>query len=191
MDPVIRHLVIRGRTKEMIITGGLNVYPREVEIALESHPSVAEAAVAGVPDERWGERVTAWVVPADGYGFDEAALIAHARTLLAGYKCPKRVFQLAELPRNQLGKIVRSALKLVPIGAFLSGGQAALDIAGRILPDTVSGGDRIPHLHERRLSGVSQLTSAKRGVIGTGLIGRRAPAVQLLLGPGQILPVGL
>jgi acyl-coenzyme A synthetase/AMP-(fatty) acid ligase len=54
--------------------------------------------------------VTAWVVPADGYGFDEAALIAHARTLLAGYKCPKRVFQVAALPRNQLGKIVRSAL---------------------------------------------------------------------------------
>jgi acyl-CoA synthetase (AMP-forming)/AMP-acid ligase II len=110
LDPATGHLVIRGRSKEMIITGGLNVYPREVEIALESHPSVAEAAVAGVADERWGERVTAWVVPADGYGFDEAALIAHARTLLAGYKCPKRVFQVAALPRNQLGKIVRSAL---------------------------------------------------------------------------------
>ena len=111
VDPATGHLVIRGRTKEMIITGGLNVYPREVEIALESHPSVAEAAVAGVADERWGERVTAWVVPADGHGFDEASLIAHARTLLAAYKCPKRVFQLAALPRNQLGKIVRSALK--------------------------------------------------------------------------------
>jgi acyl-CoA synthetase (AMP-forming)/AMP-acid ligase II len=110
VDPVTGHLVIRGRTKEMIITGGLNVYPREVEIALEGHPSVAEAAVAGVPDERWGERVTAWVVPRDGHEFDEAALIAHAKTLLAGYKCPKRVFRLAELPRNQLGKIVRSAL---------------------------------------------------------------------------------
>jgi acyl-CoA synthetase (AMP-forming)/AMP-acid ligase II len=110
VDPATGHLVIRGRSKEMIITGGLNVYPREVEIALESHPSVAEAAVTGVADERWGERVTAWVVPADGYGFDEAALIAHARTLLAGYKCPKRVFQVAALPRNQLGKIVRSAL---------------------------------------------------------------------------------
>jgi acyl-CoA synthetase (AMP-forming)/AMP-acid ligase II len=111
VDPASGHLVIRGRTKEMIISGGLNVYPREVEIALESHPSVAEAAVAGVPDERWGERVTAWVVPRDGRGFDEAALIAHARTVLAGYKCPKRVFQRAELPRNQLGKIVRSELR--------------------------------------------------------------------------------
>ena len=111
VDPATGHLVIRGRTKEMIITGGLNVYPREVEIALESHPSVAEAAVTGVADERWGERVTAWVVPADGHGFDEAGLIAYARTLLAAYKCPKRVLQVAALPRNQLGKIVRSALR--------------------------------------------------------------------------------
>ncbi|HEY1003741.1 MAG TPA: AMP-binding protein [Streptosporangiaceae bacterium] len=110
VDPATGHLVIRGRTKEMIISGGLNVYPREVEIALERHPSVAEAAVAGVPDERWGERVTAWVVLRDGHEFDDAALIAHARTLLATYKCPKRVFRLAALPRNQLGKIVRSAL---------------------------------------------------------------------------------
>jgi acyl-CoA synthetase (AMP-forming)/AMP-acid ligase II len=110
VDPVTGHLRIRGRTKEMIITGGLNVYPREVEIVLEDHPSVAEAAVAGVPHERWGEQVTAWVVLRDGYEFDEAALIAHARTRLAGYKCPKRVFQLAALPRNHVGKIIRSAL---------------------------------------------------------------------------------
>jgi acyl-CoA synthetase (AMP-forming)/AMP-acid ligase II len=111
VDPATGHLVIRGRTKEMIITGGLNVYPREVEIALEAHSAVAEAAVAGVSDERWGERVTAWVVLRDEHGFDEAALIAHARTLLAGYKCPKRVFRVAKLPRNQLGKIVRSELR--------------------------------------------------------------------------------
>jgi acyl-CoA synthetase (AMP-forming)/AMP-acid ligase II len=110
VDPATGHLQIRGRTKEMIITGGLNVYPREVEIALEAHPSVAEAAVAGLPHERWGEQVTAWVVTRDGHEFDEAALIAHARTLLAGYKCPKRVFRLAALPRNHVGKIVRSAL---------------------------------------------------------------------------------
>ena len=110
VDPVTWHLRIRGRTKEMIITGGLNVYPREVEIVLEDHPSVAEAAVAGVPHARWGEQVTAWVVLRHGYRFDEAALIAHTRTRLAGYKCPKRVFQLAALPRNHVGKIVRSVL---------------------------------------------------------------------------------
>jgi malonyl-CoA/methylmalonyl-CoA synthetase len=111
VDPATGHLVIRGRTKEMIISGGLNVYPREVEIALESHPSVAEAAVAGVPDERWGERVTAWVVLRDGHDLDEEELIAHARSVLAAYKCPKRVFRRAELPRNHLGKIVRSELR--------------------------------------------------------------------------------
>jgi acyl-CoA synthetase (AMP-forming)/AMP-acid ligase II len=110
VDPATGHLRIRGRTKEMIITGGLNVYPREVEIVLEEHPSVAEAAVTGVPDERWGEQVTAWVVMRDGYALDEAALIAYARERLAGYKCPKRVFQRAALPRNHVGKIVRSAL---------------------------------------------------------------------------------
>jgi acyl-CoA synthetase (AMP-forming)/AMP-acid ligase II len=110
VDPADGHLRIRGRTKEMIITGGLNVYPREVEIVLEDHPSVAEAAVAGIPHDRWGEQVTAWVVLRDGHGFDEAALIAHARKRLAAYKCPKRVFRLEALPRNHVGKIVRSAL---------------------------------------------------------------------------------
>jgi acyl-CoA synthetase (AMP-forming)/AMP-acid ligase II len=110
VDPATGHLRIRGRTKEMIITGGLNVYPREVEIVLEAHPAVAEAAVAGLPHERWGEQVTAWVVVRDGHEFDETDLVTHARTLLAGYKCPKRVFQLAALPRNHVGKIVRSAL---------------------------------------------------------------------------------
>jgi acyl-CoA synthetase (AMP-forming)/AMP-acid ligase II len=101
------HLMIKGRGKEMIITGGLNVYPREVELALESHPAVLEAAVAGRPHEHWGEQVTAWVVLREGHGFDEAGLIGHARTLLAPYKCPKQVFRLDELPRNSLGKIIK------------------------------------------------------------------------------------
>ena len=105
------HLVIRGRIKEMIITGGLNVYPREVEIALEAHPAVLDAAVTGVPHERWGEQVTAWVVLRERHCFDEAELIAHTRTLLAAYKCPKQVFRVAELPRNQLGKVVRGMLR--------------------------------------------------------------------------------
>jgi malonyl-CoA/methylmalonyl-CoA synthetase len=110
VDPLSGHLVIRGRIKELIITGGLNVYPREVEIALESHPTVAEAAVAAVPHQRWGEQVTAWVVVRPGCAFAEGDLVTHARTLLAPYKCPKRVFQLAEVPRNQLGKVNRTAL---------------------------------------------------------------------------------
>ena len=105
------HLVIRGRIKELIISGGLNVYPREVEAALESHPAVAEAAVAGVPHPRWGEQVTAWVVPRPGATAHAAALIAHARTQLAAYKCPKQVFQVTALPRTALGKLNRRALR--------------------------------------------------------------------------------
>jgi acyl-CoA synthetase (AMP-forming)/AMP-acid ligase II len=110
IDPASGHLVIRARMKEMIISGGLNVYPREIEMALEAHPGVAEAVVAGTPHERWGEQVTAWVVVRAGHAFDEKELIAHTRSLLAPYKCPKRVYLLAALPRTSLGKVVRSAL---------------------------------------------------------------------------------
>jgi acyl-CoA synthetase (AMP-forming)/AMP-acid ligase II len=110
IDPATGHLIIRGRIKELIITGGLNVYPQEVELVLETHPSVAEAAVTGIPHEHWGEQVTAWVVIRPGHEFNEQALIAHARTALAPYKGPKQVFQLAALPRNHVGKLVRSAL---------------------------------------------------------------------------------
>jgi acyl-CoA synthetase (AMP-forming)/AMP-acid ligase II len=114
LDPETGHLEIRGRIKEMIITGGLNVYPREVEAVLEEHSSVAEAAVAGVPHPHWGEQVTAWVALRPGHDFDEAALIAHARTALAGYKSPKRIYLLPALPRTSLGKLQRSALRLPP-----------------------------------------------------------------------------
>jgi malonyl-CoA/methylmalonyl-CoA synthetase len=88
----------------------MNVYPREVELALERHPSVAEAVVAGLPHRRWGEQVTAWVVLRPGHRLDEDELIAHSRALLSVYKCPKRVFSLAAVPRNDLGKVVRTAL---------------------------------------------------------------------------------
>ena len=101
-------LAIRGRLKELIISGGLNVYPREVELVLEAHPAVAEVAVAGVPSERWGEEVTAYVVAAAPVGAEE--LIAYARDRLAPYKCPRQVRFLETLPRNAMGKVQRSAL---------------------------------------------------------------------------------
>jgi malonyl-CoA/methylmalonyl-CoA synthetase len=103
-------LAIRGRIKELIITGGFNVYPREVELVLEEHPSVHEVAVAGVPSERWGEEVTAFVVPAPSAELDEEQLIAFTHERLASYKCPKRVVRVDALPRNAMGKVQRSVL---------------------------------------------------------------------------------
>jgi malonyl-CoA/methylmalonyl-CoA synthetase len=109
LDERSGHLMITGRTKDLIISGGLNVYPAEVELTLLSHPSVADVAVAGVPSDEWGETVTAFVVAASG-PVHEADLIAHAREHLAPYKCPKRIIMVSELPRNQLGKVERGRL---------------------------------------------------------------------------------
>ena len=112
IDEATGELVIEGRSKDLIITGGMKVHPREVEEVLERHASVAEAAVAGLPSERWGEQVTAWVVVRPSFAFNEAAVIYHARSMLAPYKCPKQVFLVEALPRNQMGKIDRKKLTL-------------------------------------------------------------------------------
>ena len=103
-------LAIRGRLKELIITGGFNVYPREVELVLEAHPAVLEVAVAGVPSEMWGEEVTAFVVPSGSTPFDETEIIAFTHERLAAYKCPKRVITVQRLPRNAMGKVQRALL---------------------------------------------------------------------------------
>jgi long-chain acyl-CoA synthetase len=97
-----------GRRTVLVISGGYNVYPREVEDVLLEHPAVEEAAVAGVPDERWGEAVTAWVVASDAV--TEADLVAFARERLAPYKCPKAVRFVDALPRNALGKVQKHKL---------------------------------------------------------------------------------
>jgi malonyl-CoA/methylmalonyl-CoA synthetase len=104
------YLTITGRLKEMIISGGLNVYPREVELILEDHATVDKAAVVGVPSERWGEEVVAFVVSTQGHKVDDEELSAHARQHLSAYKCPKRFFAIDELPRNQMGKVLRDEL---------------------------------------------------------------------------------
>jgi malonyl-CoA/methylmalonyl-CoA synthetase len=103
------YLRIVGRAKELIITGGLNVYPREVEDVLLTHPGVAEVAVVGVPDEEWGELVVAYVVPA-GPPPDVDALLAHAAEMLAAFKRPRAVHFVESLPRNALGKLLRHEL---------------------------------------------------------------------------------
>jgi malonyl-CoA/methylmalonyl-CoA synthetase len=103
-------LAIRGRIKELIITGGFNVYPREVELVLEEHPAVQEVAVAGMPSEKWGEEVTAFVVASGSAAIVETEIIAFAHERLAAYKCPKRVVTVQALPRNAMGKVQRSVL---------------------------------------------------------------------------------
>ena len=105
------YLYIHDRVKDMIISGGENVYPAEVENAVYSHPKVADVAVIGVPDARWGEAVKACVVVKPGETLSEAEVIAHARQHIAGYKCPKSVDFIAALPRNPSGKILRRELR--------------------------------------------------------------------------------
>ena len=107
IDPASGYLSITGRLKEMIISGGLNVYPREVEVVLEEHPSVERAAVVGLPSERWGEEVVALVVSSPDAVADEEVLAAHARSALAPHKRPKAILFVGSLPVTALGKLRR------------------------------------------------------------------------------------
>jgi len=105
------YLFIEDRVKDMVITGGENVYPAEVERVLIEHPDIAEVAVIGVPSEKWGETVHA-VVTLEGTSTpDAAALIAFARERLAHYKCPTGITFVADLPRNPTGKVLKRELK--------------------------------------------------------------------------------
>jgi long-chain acyl-CoA synthetase len=105
-------IFIVDRAKDMIVTGGENVYSAEVENALYEHPGVLEAAVIGVPDAHWGEAVQAIIVPKDGAKVSEDDIIAHCRKLIAGYKVPKRViFQNDPLPKSGPGKILKTELR--------------------------------------------------------------------------------
>ena len=105
------YVYIHDRVKDMIISGGENVYPAEVENSIYGHPDVAEVAVIGVPDDTWGEAVKAVVVPRPGRQVEPASIIAWARERIAGFKVPKTVDVLPELPRNPTGKILRRALR--------------------------------------------------------------------------------
>jgi len=105
------YVFVHDRVKDMIVSGGENIYPAEVENAILGCPGVADAAVIGVPDERWGEAVKAVVVPAPGATPDAAAVIAWARERIAGYKAPKSVDFIDMLPRNASGKVLRRELR--------------------------------------------------------------------------------
>ncbi|HWW45865.1 MAG TPA: AMP-binding protein [Acidimicrobiia bacterium] len=102
---------ICDRKKDMIISGGMNIYPAEIEAALEQHPDIFDVAVFGVPSEEWGESVHAVVVPADGRTLTEQDVIAFARQHLAGYKVPRSVTFADELPRTGSGKILKRELR--------------------------------------------------------------------------------
>ena len=99
------------RKKDMIISGGENIYSREVEEAIHQHAQVAESAVIGIPDEKWGEAVKAFVVRKPGAKVTEQELIDHCRTLIARYKCPRELEFIDELPRIASGKINKVALR--------------------------------------------------------------------------------
>ena len=105
------YLYIYDRVKDMIVSGGENIYPAEVESALFGHPSVADVAVIGVPDERWGEAVKAVVVKKPDAHVTPAELITWARERIAGYKLPKSVDFIDALPRNPTGKILKRELR--------------------------------------------------------------------------------
>ncbi len=106
-----RHLWLIGRSKDLIITGGLNVYPIEVEEVLDAFPGVAESAVIGVPDPDFGEAVTAVVVGKAGEAFDTESLRNAAREHLAVFKVPKRFYIVDALPRNAMGKVEKAKLR--------------------------------------------------------------------------------
>jgi long-chain acyl-CoA synthetase len=102
------------RKKDMLIVGGLNVYPREVENVLEAHPAVAEAAVVGLPDPVKGEEPVAFVVRRPGVSPAAPDLLRYLRERLAPFKVPKRITFLDALPRNATGKVLKQALKAQP-----------------------------------------------------------------------------
>jgi long-chain acyl-CoA synthetase len=106
------YFYILDRSKDMIVTGGENVYSGEVEAVIYQHPAVVEAAVFGIPDPQWGELVAACIVRKPGLALGADELIDHCRRFLANYKVPRRVeFSEAELPKGASGKILKKVLR--------------------------------------------------------------------------------
>jgi len=105
------YLYVVDRKKDMIITGALNVYPKEVEDVLHSHPEVSQAAVIGVPDDEWGEIIRAYIVPKSGSQVTEAIIVEHCLSALASYKKPREVRIVEALPLSPIGKVSRVALR--------------------------------------------------------------------------------
>jgi fatty-acyl-CoA synthase len=105
------YVFLASRKHDMVISGGVNIYPREIEEVLHCHEGVVEAAVIGVPDEEWGEALQAFVVPRAGYKLTDIEIFDHCKSHLAGYKQPRSIVFLEELPRNATGKILKRELR--------------------------------------------------------------------------------
>ncbi len=105
------YVYIRDRIKDMVVSGGENIYPREVENVLFDHPSIIDAAVIGVPDARFGEALLAFIVTADAVAISPDEVIAFCRERLGGYKVPRRIEQVETLPRNASGKVLKHELR--------------------------------------------------------------------------------
>ncbi|KWX20011.1 long-chain-fatty-acid--CoA ligase FadD2 [Mycolicibacterium wolinskyi] len=110
-------LYVSGRDDEMIVSGGENVFPAEVEDLISGHPEVVEATALGVEDKEWGHRLRAFVVKAEGASVDEDAIKLYVKEHLARYKVPREVIFLDELPRNPTGKILKRELRNIEVGA--------------------------------------------------------------------------
>ena len=105
------YIFLAGRAKDIIIRGGENISPEEIEAVLHSHPSVDEAAVIGVSDSQWGEAVRAIVVRKDGFEVSSEEIIEFSRSRLASYKKPESVIFVESLPRNPMGKVLKRVLR--------------------------------------------------------------------------------
>jgi acyl-CoA synthetase (AMP-forming)/AMP-acid ligase II len=105
------YVFIQDRIKDMIVSGGVNIYPAEIENALYAHPDVSEAAVIGVPDSKWGESVKAFVVLKQGARPNAEAITAFCRDRIAGYKIPRSIDFVSALPRNASGKVLKTELR--------------------------------------------------------------------------------
>ncbi len=114
LDDAGGYYYLESRKHDMVISGGVNIYPREIEDHLLAHPAILDAAVIGVPDPEWGESLRAFVVLREGHPLSEAEVIAYCRDGLAGFKRPRRVTFVSELPRNPTGKVLKRMLREQP-----------------------------------------------------------------------------
>ncbi len=107
-------IYIVDRKKDMVISGGVNIYPREIEELLLRHPAVADIGVVGVPDDRWGERLKAFAVVREGFTLSPEDIAAFCADKLAAYKIPRELVLIPALPRNANGKVLKTELRVLP-----------------------------------------------------------------------------